>query len=88
MACVAKQTGSQASTYISGVTDYLNSLVSGSQTWDGVRDWHLPNGFASWRNGTHVFAFGGQQSGMALDTRSGFLNGNADPGCNDAAGVM
>ena len=85
MACVAKQTGSQALTYISGATGFLNSLVSGSQTWDGVRDWHLPNGFASWRNGTHVFAFGGQQSGMALDNH---LSKQDHIKCNDAEGVL
>ena len=63
--------------------DNIFSETSHSR-WDGSPDWHLPNGFASWRNATHAFAFGGQQSGMALDDPQSKYDGM----CNDAEGVL
>ena len=60
-------------------------LLAGPSRWDGSPDWHLPNGFASWRNATHAFAFGGQQSGMALDDSQSPYQPDM---CNDAEGVL
>jgi hypothetical protein len=84
---VAGQVGwlDQGRTELSEATDWLDQVNSGDARWDGSPDWHLPNGFASWRNATHAFAFGGQQSGMALDNH---LSKQDHIKCNDAEGVL
>lgn len=78
--------GVRGTTFLPDIVDAFQAYDSGDRRWDGVPDWHLPNGFASWRNGTHAFVFGGQQSGMALDTQEPEQSG--DILCNDVAGVM
>ena len=67
------------------LTPLLPGGSSHGEPYDGVAEWHLPNAFASWRNDTHAFVFGGQQSSFPLDTKKPIDN---SPECNRKAGVM